>query len=296
MPAAPVCLFAQYDPSGRIAPHVLRYLAHLAECGFVVHVACSGATRLAEDDKAALRQIGATPHPRVNAGLDFGAWQELLRTGCAEGAPEVLLANDSVFGPFADLRPLLAAMRARRLDAWGMVASTEGVWHLQSWFVCLSARALAAPAVQRVLAQPFAEMSKPEIILHGELGLGTALREAKLATGAAFEEPRRNRLRRLVRVNPMHLDWAWLLTSGHVPFLKIELLRDNPIGIPWAHRWPAVLAGTSDYPPELIRRHLGRATPLPPVPWRTRLLYLLLTRDKSEAIRALAPTLSGRAK
>src|SRR6185437_8167860 len=195
MPAGPVCLFAQYDPSGRIAPHVLRYLAHLAECGFAVHVACSGVARLTDDDEAALRRIGATPHLRPNAGLDFGAWQELLRAGCAEGAPEVLLANDSVFGPFADLRPLLATMRARRLDAWGMVASTEGVWHLQSWFICLSAHALASPAVQRVLAQPFAEMSKPEIILHGELGLGTALRAAGLAIGAAFEEPRRSRLR-----------------------------------------------------------------------------------------------------
>ncbi len=293
MPAGPVCLFAQYDPAGRIAPHVLRYLAHLAECGFAVHVACSGTSRLTSDDETALRRIGATPHPRRNAGLDFGAWQDLLRAGCAEGAPEILLANDSVFGPFADLRPLLAAMRARHLDAWGMVASIEGVWHLQSWFVCLSARALASPPVQRVLTQPFAEMTKPEIILRGELGLGTALRAAELACGAAFEEPGSKRLRRLARVNPMHLHWAWLLTSGRVPFVKVELLRDNPIGIPWARRWPAVIARASDYPPELIRRHIGRPTPLPPVPWRTRLLYLLLTRDKGEAIRALAPLLSG---
>jgi len=290
MPARPVCLFAQYDKSGRIAPHVLRYLTHLAESGFVLHVACSGAARLT-DDAAALRRIGATPHLRPNAGLDFGAWQDLLRAGCAEGASEILLANDSVFGPFADLRPLLAAMRARRLDAWGMVASTEGVWHLQSWFVCLSARALASPAVQRVLAQPFAAMSKPEIILHGELGLGTALRAVELSCAAAFEEPRRNRLRRLARVNPMHLHWAWLLTSGTVPFVKVELLRDNPIGIPWANHWPQVIARISDYPPELILRHLGRPTPLPSVPWRTRLLYFLLTRDKGEAMRAMAPSL-----
>ena len=291
MPARPVCLFAQYDKSGRIAPHVLRYLTHLAESGFVLHVACSGAARLTDDDAAALRRIGATPHLRPNAGLDFGAWQDLLRAGCAEGASEILLANDSVFGPFADLRPLLAAMRARRLDAWGMVASTEGVWHLQSWFICLSARALASPAVQRVLAQPFAAMSKPEIILHGELGLGTALRAAELSCAATFEEPRRNRLRRLARVNPMHLHWAWLLTSGTMPFVKVELLRDNPIGIPWANHWPQVIARISDYPPELILRHLGRPTPLPSVPWRTRLLYFLLTRDKGEAMRAMAPSL-----
>ncbi|MBN8908325.1 MAG: hypothetical protein J0H99_17220, partial [Rhodospirillales bacterium] len=127
------------------------------------------------------------------------AWQHLLRSGCAAGADEILLANDSVFGPLGDLRPIFATMRQRKLDAWGMVASTEGVWHLQSWFVWLSAAALARPAVQRVFTQPFADMDKPEIILHGELGLGVALRAEKLACGARFEEPRRSRLRRLAK-------------------------------------------------------------------------------------------------
>lgn len=282
-----VCLFAQYDPSGRIAPHVHRYLAHLADCGFTIHVACSGLAGLTEPDREALGRLGITAHPRANAGLDFGAWQHLLRLGCAAGADEILLANDSVFGPFHDLRPIFAAMRERAPDAWGMVASTEGVWHLQSWFVCLSAAALARPAVRRVFAQPFAEMGKPEIILHGELGLGVALQAEKLACAARFEEPRRNRLRRLARINPMHLDWAWLITTGTVPFIKVELLRDNPIRVPWVGCWPSVVARVSDYPIEIVRHHLAVPRTSPPPPWRTLMLYLLLTRDKAVAWRAL---------
>ena len=293
-----VCLFAQFDPTGRIAPHVLRYLSALSACGFVVHVACSGAKRLTDADQAALARIGAVAHVRRNRGLDFGAWQYLLRQGCASDATEVLLANDSVFGPFADLAPIFATMRARRLDAWGMVASTEGVWHLQSWFVCLTGAALRSPSVQRVLAAPFEQMSKAEIILHGELGLGAALRSEGFACAARHETPPRARLRRFARINPMHLDWATLLETGAVPFLKRELVRDNPIRIPWADRWPAVLQRVSHYPLDLITEQLTAAdrmwhgTPMSPPRWRTLLLYLLLTLDKREALRAAGPTLA----
>ncbi|MBN8908324.1 MAG: hypothetical protein J0H99_17215, partial [Rhodospirillales bacterium] len=55
-----ICLFAHYDPSGRIAPHVLHYLGHLASCGFAIHIACSGLTQLDERDRAALARIGAS--------------------------------------------------------------------------------------------------------------------------------------------------------------------------------------------------------------------------------------------
>ncbi len=236
-------------------------------------------------------------HVRPNRGLDFGAWQHLLRQGCASDATEVLLANDSVFGPFTDLAPIFRTMRARRLDAWGMVASTEGVWHLQSWFVCLTGAALGSPSVQRVLAAPFEQMSKAEIILHGELGLGAALRGEGFACAARHEASPRARLRRFARINPMHLDWATLIESGAVPFLKRELVRDNPIRIPWADRWPAVVQRVSDYPLDLITEHLTagnrtwRGTPVPSPRWRTLLLYLLLTLDKREALRAVGPTL-----
>jgi len=88
--AASVCLFAQYHPAGVIPAHTRRYLAALAGCGLHVHVACSGVERLAGEDAAFLAGIGAAGYPRANAGLDFGAWTDLLRAGCARGAAAAL--------------------------------------------------------------------------------------------------------------------------------------------------------------------------------------------------------------
>jgi lipopolysaccharide biosynthesis protein len=285
-----VCLFAQYDRSGRIPAHTRRYLAHLADCGLRVHVACAGVAVLAPEDAGFLEAIGATGRGRVNLGLDFGAWCDLLDAGCASRARRVLFANDSVFGPYGDLRPILERMNASRLDAWGLVESHERVWHLQSWFVCLSAAALARPAVQRVFAQDFAAMSKEEVILHGELGLGVALRTEQLAVGAVWRDTAR--LRRLMPVNPSHFDWLGMLESGAVPFLKTELLRLNPANIGWIGGWRDAVRRSGGDPGE-IDAALGAPPGThwdPPrigaKPIRTA-LNVLLTHDHRAALRSL---------
>ncbi len=282
-----VCLFAHYAPDRRLSSSVLHYLAQLRRCGLSVHLALSGTQRLAVEDRDILDRLGVAAHPRVNAGLDFGAWQHLLRAGCAQGADSVLLANDSVFGPLRELAPIVHAMQARGYDAWGMVESHEVSWHLQSWFLCMSREALARPAIARVLDLPFARMSKAEIILHGEIGLGTAIRAEGLSWGACLPD-RRVGLRRLVAVNPMHVDWITALRCGRVPFVKVELLRDNPARVPWLTIWPKMLRRYGEFPEAWIDeritavRHRRSGSSL-----RMRLLYLLLTRDRMAALRSV---------
>ena len=282
-----VCLFAHFAPDGRITESVRHYLAQLRRCGLSVHIALSGCDHVGPGDRELLDGLGVIAHPRANEGLDFGAWQYLLRIGCASDAPTVLFANDSVFGPVHELAPIFASMQARGHDVWGMVESHEVAWHLQSWFICLSAKALARPAIARIFAQDFAAMSKPEIILHGEIGLGAAIRAEALDWGACLPDARVG-LRRLVGVNPMHVDWLTVLRNGRVPFVKVELLRDNPAQIPWLGSWPKMLARHGDFPEAWIRARItpttARASATSP---QMRLLYVLLTRDRVAALASL---------
>ena len=282
-----VCLFAHYAPDRRLSASVLHYLGQIAGCGFAVHVALSGMQLLSPEDAGMLDALGVRAYPRGNGGLDFGAWQHLIGIGCAQGADAILLANDSVFGPTAELAPIVARMEAQPVDVWGMVESHEAAWHLQSWFLWFSAKAFAAPAIVRVLAQPFERMDKAEIVLHGEIGLGAAIRAEGLAWGACLPDRRRG-LRRLVAVNPMHVDWACVLRGGLVPFLKVELLRCNPARIPWLGSWPRLLARHGAFPEAWIRERIGPARPDGKrATLRMRLVYVLLTRDRAAALRAL---------
>jgi lipopolysaccharide biosynthesis protein len=299
----PVCLFAHYDPGGRIRPYVLHYLAALNEAGYRVVVATSGITP-PEADIVAAGSAGADQVVcRANAGIDFGAWQALLQAGHADGAPGVLFANDSVYGPFLPLGPIIAPYTRpsnRAFDAWGMVESVQGIRHLQSWFMHLDATVLASPAVRRVFEQPFPNMVKQEIIARGELALGAAMDAEGVRCGALYDRYTPTRLSRTVPSNPMHLDWRYMLTSGRVPFLKGELLRCNPLAVAWVDEWISVVGRLSSYPVDCIHEHLyaytGREPAFPgasfPTPHHSialpaRLFYAAATRDHGTALRSL---------
>ena len=263
----------------------IRYLAALNAAGFEVHAALSGAEVIDPTDASLLDAIGVRTRVRPNAGLDFGAWQDLIEDGVAHGADEVLLANDSVFGPLAPLAPIVRSMAG--FDAWGMVESREGRPHLQSWFVWMSRQAFERPAVRRVFVQPFATMTKAEIIVHGELGLGAAFEAEGLDVGARYRDLFRVRPSRLVATNPMHYRWRFLLESGAVPFLKVELVRDNPSQILGVDAWQQVLrrlgiddvdAISASLRPRPATRRLGL---------RQVLLQLALREDRLAVLRDL---------
>ncbi len=308
MTIRPVCLFAHFDPDGRVFPHVLHYVAALAGIGYRVVFASSG-RHPSDEDIAAVRQAGAAEIVcRMNGGMDFGAWRDLLRAGHADGAAGVLFANDSVYGPLWDLDAATRRFRApagSQLDAWGMVESLQGSWHLQSWFLHMSAAVLSSPAVRRLFDQPFERMAKEEIVVRGELGLGAALRTEGARCGALYERLERSRLARIVPSNPMHLDWRGVITRRIVPFVKAELLRCNPMAIPWVADWPSVIARQAGFPVEWVHSHLyaytGSARPGPMAPFRTpmgslglrgKAFYAALTIDHGAAVQSIIGSLS----
>jgi hypothetical protein len=86
----------------------------------------------------------------------------------------------------------------------------------------------------------------------------------------------------------MHVDWISVLACGRVPFIKVALLRDNPARIPWLGSWPKMLRRHGDFPEAWIRERIATAPRgAAGSSLGVRLLYLLLTRDRMAALRAL---------
>jgi len=288
-----VCLFAYYNPDVRLAPHTRHLLNQIASCGFTIHIAASGLSdataQLLRDDLAnPAAPIPADVHPRPNTGLDFGAWQFLLSKGYADNATEILFTNDSVFGPLLPLRPIMNRMGEKKFQVWGMVHSEAVVSHLQSWFLCMTHDALYHPAIQRIFNQPFSDMTKDEIVLHGELGLGLAIKAAGLSTGASWSSTRG--LARLLAINPMHADWRTVLRSGNAPFIKTELLRDNPSGIASIHLWRAEIPDPTFFNPDWIAAYLAATPPRnhsARASLRARAVQALASEDRRHALTAL---------
>jgi len=276
-----VCLFAHFDPTGRLGTHVRHYLQQIQHCGFDIVMAVSGHETVPEEIAAFCAASGITAVGRPNGGLDFGAWQHLMRAGFAENATTILLANDSVFGPLFPLRPVVDGLRRTGADAWGMVETLEMSWHLQSWFVGMTAAAFRSPGVQRVFAQPFDAMTKGEIILHGEIGLGSAFQAEKLRVVAA-RAAAQSVLDRLVPGNAMQIDWRSVVESRTVPFIKVEVLRDNPLCLPWVASWPDVVQTSDIFDESWITDWLARLPSTRPArrPKLITLVRALRSRDR----------------
>jgi len=253
-----VCLFAHFDKDGKVDEHVLQYLEKIKDLNF--SIVFISAAPLLQPDIERLCSHCSDVILRENKGLDFGSWAAGFEKHGSAINGRLMLVNDSVYGPVGNLATALARVTKCPADFYGFVESDDIVPHLQSWFLLFESRIVRNEEFRAILAQPFAEMTKKQIIENGEIGLTRRLVAAGFRYHAlyridlaGFAVHRRN-------VNPMHLFWHELLFDEGVPFLKVELLRDNPIGVEDAK---TILQAVEPIDPSLcglMKLHLTRTT------------------------------------
>lgn len=270
-PSRSLALYLHWSPDGRVSAMVRRQVALWAAEGFGVVFVSNAAPP--EADWAALAPLTVLRLARRNTGRDFGAWRDAAAEAVARfGEPEeLLLANDSVLGPFRPLAPLVAAWRAGGEGVFGATESWGGGPHLQSY--ALLARGPRAVAALRAHLAAFRDSrSKWRVVQQGELGLARRLRAAgvrqaalfgyarlvaevdagtRAALGPRFADPAA-----LARypLNPCHHLWRVLVERMGFPWIKAELVRRNPGRLPGVEAWSS-LVGPEDA--ALIRDHLA---------------------------------------
>lgn len=246
-----VCLFAMYDRDGIVDDYVLYYLSKIQAAGMLcVLVATRPFASKSELKKAA--PFCAAIIERENIGLDFGSWRTaLLIYPELYHCQTLIFANDSVYGPMRDLGEITRKMLAAPCDFWGITESFEVYPHYQSYFLGFKRSALDSQAFIRFQQRIALLADKRKIIDGYEIGLVAALRRGglwgqALVPGHCVAGPQQN---------PTLHRWRETLAAGS-PFLKVQLLRENPHQQQLSD-WPAVVASYG-YDPALIERHLRR--------------------------------------
>jgi hypothetical protein len=295
LPLGPkVAVFVHYDRHGIARDYVLDYLRALRDCGFAI-VFVTNAGRLAPQTRVALEPLCAAVLVRRNVGYDFGAMREaILHLGLPRADTEqVLIANDSVYGPLRPLDDVLARMDFAQADIWGCTESWQVRFHLQSYFLLFGSRALHHPAWPAFWRQVRPVQSKEWIIRHYEVGLTQVFLRAGLTAAAIWPYPdlvnrvdpdvlamsdaeasapgdpifmlrklhaRHIRDSAVLRrpLNPTADLWRQLLLAGF-PFVKRELLRSNPTRISDVTDWRDVVREQLGLDATLIDRDLQRA-------------------------------------
>ena len=235
-----LCLMAHFDGDGRVAPYVLNYIDQLRQLGFDV-VLASTSPFLDERDVPKLQERCRLAIIRENVGLDFGSWGAAMTALEDFGDyEELLLTNDSVFGPIVDLRETLERIASFPEALCGLTDNWEKQYHLQSYFLYFKRPALRSPTFERFWREFRLSTDKERIIIEYEVGISQAfirddvrirpcfrfneLRDHCLAMGDAFQY--RDLISRQP-VNPTIFLWDVLIRDFRFPFLKTEILKIN---------------------------------------------------------------------
>jgi lipopolysaccharide biosynthesis protein len=243
-----VCIFVTYARDGIVPEHARIHYRGWTAAGFdVVLVACldrlDAGLRHGVDDVAGLLL-------RANRGYDFGAWANaIVDLPTLSAARLCVIANDSVYGPLHDLATVADRMVATGADFVGLVGSTEHIDHYQSFLLAFTPRAMTGRFWR--FWRRVREGGREQVIEHYELRLLHRARRAGLKTAVLHGGSS--------AANPTLSDWRALVADGF-PYLKVQLLRDNPRQVPLTG-WRTVMADHG-YDPAIVDRHLGDRAPL----------------------------------
>lgn len=222
-----LALMAHWSPGRDQSRSVSRLVVELQRAGYLV-VLCStspadGPLQFHPDEPVDPAEI--TVIRRWNTGYDFGSWAVAMDHASEHlGADKVLVVNDSLVGPFASLREIIADFETTAADVWGLVENDQFVSHLQSYFRGFRYGVLQEPPLAEFWRDIRVIDDKLELIAEYEFGF-TALLEEHHFTAECFVHHRE-----VVRngLNPTAAGWRALMERG-VPFVKRENFRpDNP--------------------------------------------------------------------
>ncbi len=183
-----VCLFAGYDRGGCVADYVLYYVKELSEIADVYYYAdCE----MKPEELKKLFPYVRYGEGRRHGSYDFGSWKELIRWIGWEALrqyDEMILCNDSCFGPVYPLMPIFNKADAFGCDFWGITEGHKGRRHLQSYFIVLKKKVFLSDTFKKFIDSVEAA-GKSEIIEKYESVLTGALEDsgfkcAKLLKGS----------------------------------------------------------------------------------------------------------------
>ena len=267
-------IFSHHDPHGNIGDYVVHYLRELANAGLRIYFS-SSCPNLRVEEIEKVRPYVRKVLQRKNVGFDFGAFKDaILHIKKLSALHGLLMTNDSVYGPLFPIRPIFERAASLRTDFWGLTDSWSYNYHLQSYFIYFERQVLSSSAFLDFFRSYVYPSVKQKVIFQGEILLTQSLTKAGFRSRAlldyrslsALAKVKPNREYRFqkdvmhaIRIgeprNPTHFFWDLLIEEGF-PFIKRDLLAENPSQIDNLMFWEHFIRKHSDYDPKLITSHL----------------------------------------
>jgi rhamnosyltransferase len=270
-------IFAHFNLNNQIANYVFHYIKSLLSV--VDKVIFVSTSDLPADAIQKLKSMNCDVIIRENIGYDFMSWKVGLQTLSLNDYDEIIICNDSVFGPLYGFDKLFKKMENLPVDFWGITNSYEINEHIQSYFIVFRKQAMQSQNFDFFWKTIKHEKSKYDIVKNYEITLTDTLRKeglvhTVLATykrwwaleailkNAAFRLKNKSGLKILCSkllhfsANPTHDCWQRVLNQGS-PFIKVDLLRTNPSKVQTAAWKKFISKKYPNFDINLIEDHLN---------------------------------------
>jgi hypothetical protein len=278
-----VCYFAAHSLFQEYPEYVFYYLEKIVEAGF--EIIFTSSSPIGYLTFVALQKVCSVIIEKDNMGVDFGAWKVALDvSGHGREFRSVLLANDSVLGPFSDLRPIVRKFALSGRDYFGLTKSFQRNEHIQSYFVLIDRRVLQSEAWMDFWKTLLCYQDKEDIVDNYEIQFTRKLQSAgfqydiwsdwrpiadersirkKILKNANFFQywgsafiARGDRFSH--EINPCAFYWKELITQLDFPFLKRELVLQKKLNIEYdvLKNWKGPVSDTG-YATDLISQILS---------------------------------------
>jgi len=276
-------VLVHYDRNDMVDPYVYTYLKALKPC--TSHLVFVSTAKLDMKQLEDLKLICEKVIVRENIGYDFMSYKIGLESFDYTSYDEVLLCNDSVYGPFYPMTQLFDSMQSMKCDFWGITDNSVMGYHLQSYFMLFKHPVLTSSTFKNFWKSVKVLPHKSDIIKFYEVGLTKHLMNAgyvptistsfkptffnnlkivilkltpkKIIKKASSLLRKKDTLSNIGKNNSTHYFWKELLVEDNMPFVKIELLRDNPMQIDIQNIY-TIINKISTYDTTLIKNHLAR--------------------------------------
>lgn len=270
--------FLFYDKDGIVGDYIDYLLEKMNEHLDKLIVICNGEVN--EEGKDRLKVFATEMIFRENEGFDAGGWKHLFTKHLSRDEllayDEIVLFNDSFFGPVYPLEEMFSEMDSRsELDFWGITehGKTKNLWglgdydyfpaHLQSYFLCIRKRMFS----DAYFGEYWRNMSVAETIEEAVTCFEVTFTNEFASRGFAWSSyinTDEHITDNLNNINTYIFYLDEILINKRCPFIKRKSLYSGMSGrlekcdTSFTNRCMKHIEVNTDYPADLIRKQLIR--------------------------------------
>ncbi|MBR4385193.1 MAG: HAD-IA family hydrolase [Treponema sp.] len=219
-------IFASYSSDGTIPEYVVYYLKELKKNSqFIIFVADNNLKK-----KSELKKIKSIVNVAIfgrHGGYDFNSFKigynYICKKSFSKKFSDFLFVNDSCYGPMYDLTKVYNEMKSRKADFWGLIDSTDGVYHLLSFFLNCNKKVFFSKELEQFFYSLPAKMTFEEAVNKGEKEFTKTLMES-FQCGCYLPKFSTGNARSYIGGNRNSTVWPLSLLKAGFPLVKVKAL------------------------------------------------------------------------